>query len=77
MTAVNHSSMGLAGRMGGDHGFHPDKGPRPFFLGCGPAFKKGVVLKDANLVDGAPTYARIMGVELPQTEGKALTELLK
>jgi len=29
------------------------------------------------LVDGAPTYARILGVELPEAEGTALTELLR
>ena len=28
----------------GSHGHHPDKGPSPIFLGCGPAFKKGAVL---------------------------------
>lgn len=59
------------------HGYHPDKGPRPFFLGCGPDFRKGAVLENANLADGAPTYAKLLNVSLPDTDGQALTELLK
>jgi len=65
------------GRLMGSHGFHPDFGPRPFLIGCGPAFRKGAALEHALLVDGAPTYARILGVELPEAEGTALTELLR
>ncbi len=68
--------MQTAGCIRGDHGFHPDKGPRPPFVACGPAIKKGVIVPDADLVDGAPTYAKILGVELPGADGRALTELL-
>ena len=65
------------GKLKGSHGFHPDFGPRPFFLGCGPAFRKGAVLEQARLIDGAPTYAKILGVDLPDAQGQALQELLK
>lgn len=68
--------LGLTTCKKGSHGFHPDKGPRPTFLACGPAFKKGAVLKEANLVDGAPTYAYIMGAKLPDADGRVLKELL-
>lgn len=64
------------GKLLGRHGYHPDIGPRPPFVGCGPAFRKGVVLEHGNLVDGAPTYAQVLGVELPDVQGKALKELL-
>lgn len=65
------------GRLKGNHGFHPDFGPRPFFLGCGPAFQSGAVLEHAELIDGAPTYAKILGVRLPAAQGRALEELLQ
>lgn len=65
------------GHIYGSHGFHPDKGPRPPIVAYGPAFQKGVVLKDASLIDGAPTWAEVMGVDLPDAEGRVLTELLQ
>ncbi len=66
----------LANAEKASHGFLPEKGPRPVLLGCGPHFRKGAILEDAHLVDGAPTYAKILGVELPDADGRALTELL-
>jgi len=65
------------GCFGGNHGFHPDKGPRPPFIGYGPRFLPGIVLSGAELVDGAVTYAKIMGVELPNADGKVLEKLLR
>ena len=61
----------------GNHGFHPDKGPRPPFIGYGPDFLSGVVLENAELVDGAPTYAKLVGVDMPDADGKALENLLR
>lgn len=75
VTNFEESLTGL--RVKGEHGYHPDKGPRPPFLACGPAIKTGVVLEHAELVDGAPTYARILGVSLPNADGRVLEELLK
>ena len=66
----------LEGHFYGSHGYHPDKGPRMPFLGKGPAFRKGAVLQEAKLQDQAPTYAKILGVSLPDTDGKAMEELL-
>lgn len=63
--------------VAGSHGFHPDKGPRPPLVGVGPAFLPGAVLEGANLTDGAPTWAQILGVSLPNTDGRVLGELLK
>ena len=65
------------GRLKGSHGFHPDFGPRPFLMGFGPAFRPGVVLEHADLIDGAPTYAALLGCHLPDAQGRALQELLK
>ncbi len=61
----------------GSHGHYPDKGPQPVFLGIGPAFIKGAVHEFGKLVDGAPTYAKILNVNLPDTDGNAWTDILK
>lgn len=61
----------------GSHGFHPDKGPRPPILAMGPAFRQGAVLESADLVDGAPTWAAVLGASLPDADGKILSGLLK
>lgn len=60
----------------GAHGHHPDKGPRPPIVAVGPAFKKGAVLQGAELVDGATTWAHVLGADLPEAQGRVLTELL-
>lgn len=58
------------------HGYRPEKGPQPVFLGRGPAFRPGAVLPYAHITDDAPTLARILGAQLPQAEGRCLSELL-
>ena len=58
------------------HGYHPDKGPQPTLLACGPHIRSGVILDRRSILDEAPTYARILGVELPDAEGKAMEEIL-
>ena len=59
------------------HGHDPSTGPQPVFVGCGPHFRQGVVLSRAEIIDEAPTYARILGVKLPQAEGRPMTALLE
>jgi len=59
------------------HGYQPEKDPQPIFLGSGPAFKEGVVLSCASVIDEAPTLARVLGQEMPQAEGRCLKELLR
>ena len=58
------------------HGYMPDKGPQPVFYAKGPDFKPGAVLHRCNTVDEAPTFARILGTEMKDTDGRVLTELL-
>ena len=43
----------------------------------GPDFKEGVTLDRGLIVDEAPTYAKLLGVEMPQAEGKPLDLFLK
>ena len=59
------------------HGYLPEKGPQPVFVVSGPDFAKNVVIEHAELVDEAPTYAKILGVDLPDADGSPVMELLK
>ncbi len=54
------------------HGYLPGKGPQPVFLAKGPDFRENVTLKSGRLIDQAPTYAKLLGVELPRADGKPL-----
>ena len=47
------------------HGHMPLKGAQPAIYFYGPHFKKGVVIEKGEIVDQAPTYAKLLGVELP------------
>ncbi|MFQ9704130.1 MAG: hypothetical protein ACLR0U_22650 [Enterocloster clostridioformis] len=54
----------------------PSKGHSPSF--CGRAGHQGKCGGGAgNLIDEAPTYAAILGVEMPWARGAAMTEILK
>jgi len=57
------------------HGYLPEKGPQPTLIAWGPHIKPGVVLPKAHLVDEAPTFARALGIEMPNVDGRCLTEL--
>ena len=59
------------------HGHLPDKGPQPIFFAAGPDIREGVVVERGNLIDEAPTYAAILGVEMPWAQGKAMKEILR
>ena len=58
------------------HGHHPGSAPCPFFIGYGPSFKAGVTVPSADLVDEAPTYAEILGLSLPDADGKVIQDIL-
>ncbi|NLU33295.1 MAG: alkaline phosphatase family protein [Clostridiaceae bacterium] len=59
------------------HGYMPDYGPQPVFLAKGPDFKKNVKLERGRIIDEAPTFAKLLGVELPEADGTAMDALLK
>lgn len=65
------------GQVKGAHGYEPEKGPQPVFMGHGPAFREGAVISRAEMVDIAPTLAKILGQEMPRADGRCLTELLR
>lgn len=59
------------------HGYIPDEGPQPVFLAKGPHIRSGVVVDRRDIVDEAPTYAAVLGVDLPDADGKPVSEFLK
>ena len=58
------------------HGYHPDKGPQPTLVAKGPHIKAGVEIERRPIVDEAPTYARLLGVSLPDAQGTSIDEIL-
>lgn len=59
------------------HGHAPERGPQPPFIGMGPDFSAGVVIPNGKIVDAAPTFAKIMGLDLPGADGVCMDALLK
>jgi hypothetical protein len=59
------------------HGFHPSKGPQPTLIACGPAIRRGVTVEMKRTIDEAPTYAKILGAEMPWADGSPIDEILK
>jgi predicted AlkP superfamily pyrophosphatase or phosphodiesterase len=52
------------------HGHHPSKGEKPPFVAFGPDVKTAARIENGSLIDIAPTLAALVGVTLPQAEGK-------
>lgn len=61
----------------GNHGHLPTRGIQPVFSAKGPAFRSGVTIETANLIDHAPTFARVLGVELRGADGRVLEEFIR
>lgn len=59
------------------HGYMPDYGPQPVFVAKGPDIREGVMLDRGKVVDEAPTFAKLLGLTLPQADGSAIGEILK
>ena len=59
------------------HGYLPQNGPQPILLAKGPDIKNGVELSGNHIVNEAPTYAKIFGLEIPGADGKPIIEILK
>jgi Uncharacterized proteins of the AP superfamily len=77
--SVDPASLGTPDRYHGVHGYDPDKPDyQTTILFNGPAVKAGVEIEHANLVDEAPTFAQLLGLEFPEPlPGHALSEIFK
>ncbi|HWA26615.1 MAG TPA: alkaline phosphatase family protein [Lacunisphaera sp.] len=62
---------------GGTHGYpHTDPEMEGIFIASGAHIKPGGALGKVRNMDLGPTIARLLGVELPNTEGRVLEEIL-
>jgi predicted AlkP superfamily pyrophosphatase or phosphodiesterase len=58
------------------HGYLPDRGPQPMFMAKGPGIRPGAVLEKRDIIDEAPTFAKILGLSLPEADGVPIHEIL-
>ena len=67
----------LGGPVVGTHGFLPSRPTMATgFIAAGAGIRRGVALERINLVDIAPTAARLLRVMAPPVEGRVLEEIL-
>ena len=59
------------------HGGSPEREENTLFIASGPSVKKGVVVEHGNMVDEAVTMAKMIGFDMPNTDGNVIKELLK
>jgi predicted AlkP superfamily pyrophosphatase or phosphodiesterase len=60
------------------HGYHPDRpGYSSLFLAAGAGVRRGVEMGPIRIVDVGPTLAPLLGLNLPDAEGRVLTEILE
>ncbi|GLC28762.1 alkaline phosphatase family protein [Clostridium omnivorum] len=65
-------------KASGTHGYLPTKAAlQTMFIASGSGVKKGINLRSMNMVDEAPTLAKLLGVELNDVDGYALNQILK
>lgn len=65
-------------RMGrATHGYIPDKGPQPVFICKGPDINPDVMIPRHEVIDIAPTFARLLGFEMDEAQGSPMIELLR
>jgi predicted AlkP superfamily pyrophosphatase or phosphodiesterase len=76
--AAGDAVAGPSVDYGGTHGyFNGDPELDGIFIASGKGIKKGVVLPRMANLDVAPTLARLLGVKLPETDGRVLEEILE
>ena len=76
--AVDAEPLGPTRRYRGAHGHLPSRPEnRAFLLAVGPGIKPGVELGPIATVDIAPTLGHLLGVALPDVEGRVLTEIFE
>lgn len=58
------------------HGHIPTKGAQPTIIFKGPHFAKNVTIDHGKIIDQAPTYAKLLGIDLPDADGSAIQSLI-
>ncbi len=66
------------GTTPGSHGYlNTDRDMRAIFVASGAGVKAGTTIGEVRTVDVAPTVAHLLGLAMPETEGRVLTEALR
>jgi len=76
---VDPDTLGEPDRYHGVHGYDPDKtGYQTTIVFNGPAVNEGKTIEKANLVDEAPTFAKLLGLEFKEEiAGRSIDGVLK
>jgi predicted AlkP superfamily pyrophosphatase or phosphodiesterase len=75
--AVGDAVAGPSVNYGGSHGyFNGDRELDGIFIASGAGIRKGVRLERVRNLDVAPTIARLLGLSLPDADGRVLDEVL-
>ena len=62
----------------GSHGYvNTDPDLRSLFIASGRGIRRGLTLETVDVLDLAPTMARLLGLEMGSVDGKALTAILE
>ena len=59
------------------HGGNPNRTEVTTFIACGPDVKENIVIERRSMVDEAPTIARMLGFDMPDTDGVTINEILR
>lgn len=59
------------------HGYLPQKGPQPMLCAKGPHIRENISLHSSHIVNEAPTYARILGIDLGPVDGHPIEDILR
>ncbi|MGH7768368.1 MAG: alkaline phosphatase family protein [Candidatus Binatia bacterium] len=51
--------------------------PEGLFIAAGPGVRPGMLEREISILDFAPTFGRLLGVELPDCDGRPVNELLR
>jgi len=62
-----------------DHGYHPTEKAdyATFYAMAGPGVHAGAEVRQMSLIDIAPTWAKLMGLELGEVDGEVVEEMLE
>ncbi len=76
---VDPKTLGKPGRYHGVHGYDPKKTDyQTTLIFNGPAIKEGTTVDKANLVDEAPTFAKLLGLKFEsEIAGQCIDEVFK
>ncbi len=75
---VTEEKIGQPDYYNAVHGYHPQKQDyETTLLISGPGIKRGKEVEMASLIDEAPTFAKILGFEMPKVEGKVIIDIFE